>query len=120
MFCCLLIPRADVALAVARACSPRVRVYTSGAVFDVSGCSRTIGPPHTIAREVSELAKWWLASPKPRSGEGGSEGLPRVCVAPTVTMAWLLAHACSDVTVVQSTPDKVLLSRLPVSWLGAL
>ena len=46
--------------------------------------------------------------------------MPRVSIAPTVTMAWLLAHGRSDVTVVQSTTDKALLSRLPVGWLGAL
>ena len=105
MFCCLLIPRADVALAVARACSPRVRASGAGVVFDVSGCSRTIGTPETIGKAVYELAV------------RGAEGPMSVCVAPTVTMAWLLAHARPEITV---ATDATRLTMLPVGWLGAL
>ena len=129
MFCCLLTARADVALAVARACSPRVRLYGSGAVFDVSGCARTIGPAGTIASEVRALAIRWSDGPMVRRSDGPNPGtfepsdprtlepFPRVSVAPTVTMAWLLAQACSGVTVVSNTAR---LATLPVGWLGAL
>jgi hypothetical protein len=137
MFCCLVTSRPDVALAVARACSPRVRVYGPGAVFDVSGCSQTIGPAATIGSEVLALAKRGSEVPRvpgfqgskvpriedsSRTLEPWNPGtlelwVPRVAVAPTVTMAWLLAHARSGMTVAM---DAALLSALPVGWLGAL
>ena len=136
MFCCLLTSRADVALSVARACSPRIRVYGPRAVFDVSGCSLTIGPPATIASEVLSLAKRWSEGPKVRRSDGPilepsdprtlgpsdprtlEPSDPRVAVAPTVTMAWLLAHARPGVTVVETA--SALFGKLPVGWLGAL
>ena len=127
MFCCLLISRADVAIAVARACSPRVRAYGPGVIFDVSGCSRAIGPPATIASEVMNLVVRGATDPRtlgppdplepsdPRTVEPSD--LARVALAPTVTMAWLLAHARPGITV---ATDRRFLTPLPVGWLGAL
>jgi protein ImuB len=119
MFCCLLTSPSDVALAVARACSPRLRVYGPGAVFDVSGCARTIGPPVTIGWEVSALAHRWSDLPESPAVQEARTPV-RVSVAPTVTMAWMLAHACTQLTVIASTAEAKVFSRLPVGWLGSL
>ena len=104
MFCCLFTPTPDTALAVARACSPRVGASGSAAIFDVSGCSLTIGPPDVILREVSSLA-----------GDGA-----RAAIAPTATAARLLASARPGVVVWRPGAAKAALAAIPMGWLGTL
>jgi protein ImuB len=104
MFCCLFASTPAMALSVARACSPRLRASRSAAIFDVSGCSRTIGTPDVILREVSSLA--------------GADA--RVAIAPTVTAAWLLASARPGTVVVQPGTEARALASMPMGWLGTL
>jgi protein ImuB len=104
VYCCLFTTSAETALAVARACSPRVCVGASAAVFDVSGCSRTIGPPDVILREVLALA-----------GEGA-----RAAIAPTVTAAWLLAAARPGTIVAPPAKAPAALAPIPTGWLGSI
>src|SRR5687767_6895204 len=111
MFCCVALdpasPRVPEVLAtVARACSPRVEIYEAAAVFDARGLARVIGSPAEIAGEVQRLAE----------GHGLAV---RVAVAPTMTAAWMLAHARSGCTVAMTDPAEVVAS-LPVGWLGTL
>ncbi len=104
MFCCLFASTPETALTVARACSPRVQARGGAAIFDVAGCSRTIGPPDVILREVTSLA-----------GDGG-----RVAIAPTVTAAWLLASARSGAVVAARGQQAAALAAIPTGWLGTL
>jgi len=109
MFCCLVSSQSGVSAiveSVARACSPRIAMYGDAAVFDVSGCSRTIGPPDVIAREVAALAS--------------AQGLTtRVAVAGTTTAAWLLAHARPGWTVAVSGTEAAM-AELPLRSLETL
>lgn len=109
MFCCLS-SSPGVAIAVlervARTCSPRIARHGASVVFDVSGSTRTIGPPAVIVREVTHLAR--------------AQGItPRVAIGPTTTAAWMLAEADPDRAV--TTPDaaRVALARVPIRWLEA-
>jgi protein ImuB len=111
MFCCLLTSPPDQAMAVARMCSPRVARHGEAAIFDVAGCSKTIGPPDVILREVVRLT---TAQPQV-SGRAG-----RVAVAPTMTAAWLLAHARPGSTVAVAGSEAAALADLPIGWLGSL
>ncbi|MCC7009069.1 MAG: hypothetical protein IT184_09655 [Acidobacteria bacterium] len=107
LFLCLVSGAPDSALALARACSPRVARHAAAVIADVSGCARTIGPPAVIAHEVRALAS--------------SHALTvSIGVAPTVTAAWLVAEAHAGATVV--APDAVLrtLAPLPLSTLAPL
>jgi protein ImuB len=110
MFCCLVSSQSGVASileSVARACSPRVALYAGAAVFDVSGCSRTIGSPEVIGREVVQLA--------------AAKGLtPQVAVAATTTTAWLLAHARRGPTVALAGAEAATLAALPLRCLETL
>ena len=112
MICCLVADSSSAkpgALAeIARACSPRVEVHGDRVVvFDASGLDRIIGPPAMIAREVSALAI--------------EQGLVvRIAMAPTMTAAWLMAHAQIGQTVVESPRMTVMLGALPVQILSTL
>lgn len=107
MFCCLVSSEPDRAIAILRACSPRVARYGDVVVCDVTGCSRTIGPSDVIAREIAQLAH--------------TERLTtRVAVAPTVTAAWLLAHASPTPAVVASGRAATALASVPIGWLASL
>lgn len=109
LFCCLAGNKSHALDAVARACSPRVDVYRdeSAVVFDVSGLSRVLGSPATIAEEVGRLAV--------------AEGLTaRVAVTGTRTSAWLLAHARQGITVVPEGGEAKALARLPLAALRTL
>lgn len=114
MRCCLLadpedVPTAGALEAVARACSPRVeRRGERAVVFDVSGLSRAIGSPATIAEEVARLAH--------------DQGLraPRVALAPAMSTAWVLAHVAAGPTVVPTGGDAAALGAVPISWLASL
>ena len=95
MFCCLALDPASPAVpgaleAVARACSPRIQRHgETAAVFDARGLGRVLGSPAQIGAEVRRLA--------------ADHGLiVRVCLASTMTSAWLVAHARSGMSVVGS------------------
>ncbi len=113
LYCCLSLSggdatRASSLQAVARACSPRVEPITERAViFDASGLDRAVGPPPVIAREVARLA--------------AADGMVdlAVAVARSVTSAWLLAQACTGITVAVASPADAL-AILPVRWLETL
>jgi protein ImuB len=111
MYCCLVSGSAPpgVLVAIARACSPRVAPHDDRVVvFDVSGLTRVLGPPDTIAREVTRMAR-----------EQGV--LVQVAIARTTTAAWLLAHACpGPPTLVPVGDEAQAVSRLPIRWLMVL
>jgi protein ImuB len=108
MFCCLVSSQPEAALAVAQSCSPRVARVGDVVVFDASGCSRAIGPLETIAGEVMTLLN--------RHGAQGTT----LAIGPTVTMAWLLAHARPGPTVVAPGAEATALAKIPLGWLGTL
>jgi len=93
---------------VARACSPRVDPISDTAViFDASGLGRVIGPPDAIAQEVVRLASL--------------EGLTvHVAMAASVTAAWMLAQACTGITVTGSRSPAEAIAILPLRWLATL
>ena len=112
MICCLVVdsspPKPGALAGIARACSPRVEVHGDRVVvFDASGLDRIIGPPAMIAREVSALAI--------------EQGLVvRIAMAPTMTAAWLMAHAQIGQTVVEPPRMAAMLGALPVQILSTL
>jgi protein ImuB len=115
MFCCLVSSHPDAALDIARAFSPRVARIGEVVVFDAGGCSRAIGPPAIIASEIQ------LMFNRLNTASGMPAAPAHVAIAPTVTAAWLLAHACEGPTVVPAQPAaRSALAAIPVGWLSTL
>ena len=111
MICCLV---SDTSLKpgaladVARACSPRVESHGDRiVVFDAGGLERVIGPPAHIAREVGALTV-----------EQGF--MVRIALAPTMTSAWLMAHAQIGQTIVDPSRMASMLGALPLPMLATL
>jgi protein ImuB len=113
MICCLVRDDSsaagpDVLEAVARMCSPRVMVRRETAVvFDAGGLDRALGPPADIAREITRVA-------------AEQQVVVRVALADTMAAAWLLAHAHSGITIVESGRAAAALAPLPLSILKTL
>jgi protein ImuB len=110
IYCCLLDPdaRPGALERVARACSPRVDPVTGTAViFDASGLDRVIGSPEIVAQEVVRLAS--------------ADGLHvQLALAASVTAAWVLAQACTGITVTVSRSPAEAIRHLPLRWLETL
>jgi protein ImuB len=112
LYCCLLVVAPDAQPEqlerVARACSPRVeRISARAAMFDAAGLERVIGPPESIAREVTRLAA--LA------------GFDiHLALAPSMTAAWLLAQGSSAAVIAGSTPPEEAVAGLPLGHLETL
>ncbi len=115
MFCCLVAsasPTASVPAGaletLARACSPRIESHGDRAVvFDASGLARVIGPPDEIAREVARLAQMQHVD-------------LQLALAPTMTTAWLIAHARAGASVVLPGDERQALADMPIRCLQAL
>ena len=103
MKCCVVskasLPPAGSLEAVARQFSPRVMPCSRTAVmFDAGGLGRTVGPPAVIVEEVRRVA--------------ADEGLVvRAAMAGTMSAAWLLAHASTAATVIESGREAAVLAR---------
>ena len=111
MICCLVAdgsPRPGALAEIARVCSPRVEAHGERVVvFDAAGLTRVIGPPARIASEVAAIAM-------------EQQLMVRIALAPSVTAAWLMAHAQIGQTVVEPSRMAATLGALPLHLLSTL